>query len=197
MLTIVWDVDDVLNDLMQAWLEQAWLLEHPSCSLHYETITENPPNRLLGVSLEDYLNSLDAFRLSVAGQQLSPVPEVKEWFQQHGYQFRHVALTARPIQSAALSAAWVIHHFGEWIRSFGFVPSYRQEQTTFIYDRSKVNYLRWWGRADILIDDGPINLEAARQLGICTFLMPRPWNQSQQSIAEMLDSVTSLDETAF
>ena len=192
MKTIVWDVDDVLNGLMQGWFEQACLSEHSSCSLRYETIAENPPHRLLGISLEDYLNSLDAFRLSAVGQHLSPVPEVREWFCQHGYKFRHIALTATPMQSAALSAAWVIHHFGEWIRSFNFVPSYRKEQAPFMYDHSKLDYLRWWGRADILIDDSPIHIESVQQMGIQTFLMPRPWNQSQQTISEMLNSLTSL-----
>ena len=30
MLTIAWDVDDVLNNLMEAWLEEAWKPTSPA-----------------------------------------------------------------------------------------------------------------------------------------------------------------------
>ena len=51
MLTIVWDVDDVLNDLMAVWFRDAWLPKHAACPVRYEEITENPPHRVLGSSV--------------------------------------------------------------------------------------------------------------------------------------------------
>ena len=45
MLTLAWDVDDVLNDLMQVWLEEAWLPAHPECNVTYRDLTSNPPHR--------------------------------------------------------------------------------------------------------------------------------------------------------
>ena len=46
MLTIAWDVDDVLNDLMGAWLKDAWLPAHPECTLAYDDLhpTRRMPN---------------------------------------------------------------------------------------------------------------------------------------------------------
>ena len=35
MVTIVWDVDDVLNDPMQQWFIYGWLVEqHPECRVN-------------------------------------------------------------------------------------------------------------------------------------------------------------------
>jgi hypothetical protein len=195
MKTIVWDVDDVLNNLMRVWFEQEWLPKHPSCKVRYETISQNPPHELLGVHLIDYLNSLDQFRLSEGGRQLSPVPEVLAWFRQYGHRYRHIVLTATPLKSAPIVAEWVIRHFGDWIRSFNFVPSQREGQPVSLYDRTKADYLRWWSRADILIDDNSVYMEAAKQMGIHAVLMPRPWNQSRLTIAQSLDLLVRLTQS--
>jgi hypothetical protein len=191
MKTIVWDVDDVLNDQTRVWLEGHWLPTHPECALKYTQISENPPHRLLGVSLTEYLASLDGFRF-VGADRLDPVPEALCWFRQHGQRFRHVALTATPLRAAHISAAWVIKHFGHWIRSFGFVPSAREGEDLPVYDGSKAEYLRWWGKANVLVDDNPVNVDAARNLGVEVVLMPRPWNASRATIADALDSLTHL-----
>ena len=79
MKTIAWDVDDVLNDLMLMWFRQRWIIEHDDCKLKYEELTENPPHRLLGISVYEYLQSLDDYRLSPLYQQMKPVKEVMEW----------------------------------------------------------------------------------------------------------------------
>jgi hypothetical protein len=195
MLTIVWDVDDVLNELMKNWFEHAWLHDHPACTLRYETITQNPPHELLGVTREEYLESLDAFRLSELGRTLTPNEETTAWFRTHGRRFRHVALTATPILSAPYSAAWVFRYFGEWIRTFAFVPSKRTNDPELNYDTTKKEYLQWWGKADILVDDSPIHIEAAQQLRIKTVLVPRPWNDAPGTIADTLLALSNLSST--
>lgn len=189
MRTIAWDVDDVLNDLMRLWFEQAWLPSRPGCLLQYEDIKENPPHHLLGISLEEYLQSLDAFRFSGAVGQMMPRPEVLNWFHNYGGQFRHIALTATPLRSAPISAAWVTHHFGCWVRSFNFIPSQRQDEYIPTYDYSKDSFLRWWSKVDVLVDDNAINVNAARALGIQGMLMPQPWNQSKLTTAETLSQL--------
>lgn len=186
MKTIVWDVDDVLNDLMRSWLEQMWLVSNPHCRLRYGDLIENPPHRLLDVTLGEYQSSLDSFRRSGAGRQLSPSVEVVEWFRTYGDRFRHVALTATPLACAPVSAAWVAQHFGRWIRSFSFVPSARAGQDIPAYDQSKADFLRWWSRADVLVDDSPANVDAARALGIEAILAPRPWNRGTTTITNAL-----------
>ena len=45
--TVVWDVDDVLNDLMAAWLAQVWVSEHPDRPIAYADVRANPPHELL------------------------------------------------------------------------------------------------------------------------------------------------------
>jgi hypothetical protein len=192
MQTIVWDVDDVLNDLMLQWFEHKWLPEHASCPVTYEMLKQNPPHEILGVSLEEYLRSLDSFRFSEMGKQLIPSEEIICWFRRHGHRYRHIALTATPMQCASNSAAWVFRHFGEWIRSYGFVPSKRDSDPPTRYDETKADYLRWLKCGDILVDDKPIDVETVRQLKMRVLLVPRPWNAAGGSLEDVLHSLGDL-----
>ncbi|MFC2038931.1 hypothetical protein ACFLUG_04080 [Chloroflexota bacterium] len=192
MNTVAWDVDDVLNDLMRTWFERHWVPSHPKCPISYGQISENPPHELIGVSKSEYLGSLDGFRLSETAMEMIPVPEVLAWFRQHGEHYRHVALTATPLHSAPASSAWVIRHFGYWIRSFHVIPSLRKGEQIPEYDRSKEDFLTWFGKIDILVDDNPLNIASAQNLGIQTILIPRPWNQSKLSLSEAINALTGL-----
>lgn len=189
MKTIVWDVDDVLNDLMKVWFEQYWLSKHPQLDLNYEKIKINPPHALLGVAKEQYLTSLDEFRLSGLYDQLKPVKEVRDWFSTHGVKYRHVALTRVPVAVAHISSAWVMKNFGTFIRSFHFIPSYRAGENSPVYDENKGTYLNYFGKADLLIDDALENIDAAKKVGVRTLVFPRPWNGSKMTIKQLLDEV--------
>ncbi len=176
--TIAWDVDDVLNDLMRAWFEQAFRPAHPSCAVAYEQLVENPPCAVLGITLEQYLASLDGFRLAHAAD-LAPDPEVLDWFTRHGDAFRHVAVTATPLHTAPISAAWVLRHFGRWIRTFSVIPSPRPFDASKRWDATKGDWLRWCGKVDVLVDDSPRNLASAGEAGVAAVLWPRPWNAAR------------------
>jgi hypothetical protein len=188
MLTIVWDVDDVLNALMRDWFEQEWKPVHPECRQSYGDLIDNPPHGVLGVTRAEYLDSLDRFRLSPAARNMTPNPEALAWFRLHGTDFRHIALTARPLDTAPAAAEWVMRHFGEYIRVFGVVPC-RGGPGTPAYDRSKSEFLEWWGRGDILVDDSRDNIEAAEGVGVCGVLFPQPWNGGHRH-AHALEALT-------
>lgn len=190
--TVVWDVDDVLNDLTRRWLEDAWIPGRPGCTVGYGSLTENPPHRLLGVDAATYLQSLDEYRLSPAAADLAPVPEVLAWFREHGDTCRHLALTARPARTVAPAAAWVFRHFGRWIRTFHFVPSPRPGEELPSWERDKEDALRWLGLGDIALDDSPANLACARRAGLVAVSVPRPWNAPAVPLAQALDELTSL-----
>lgn len=190
MKTIAWDVDDVLNDLMRAWFEQKWLKDHPDCNVRYDEIIENPPYELLDVSIDEYLLSLDRFRLSPLYQEMNPVNEIMEWFDKYGGNFRHIALTATPLIAASASAQWVFRHFGKWMRTFHFVPSMREGLNIPEYERDKSEFLKWFEKIDILIDDNSENIDAAERYGVKGIIFPRPWNKSKCSIKEALVELT-------
>ncbi|MFA4858468.1 MAG: hypothetical protein WC901_07040 [Candidatus Margulisiibacteriota bacterium] len=189
MKTIVWDVDDVLNDLMRVWFEEFWHPLHNQLALDYAGIKINPPHALLGVKQEEYLASLDDFRLSGRYDRLAPTAEIKQWFATHGSKCRHVALTRIPVAVSHVSAAWVMKNFGDWIRSFHFIPSFRAGENPPVYDESKGTYLNYFGKADLLIDDTLENVEAAKKAGIKTLTFPRPWNKSTLTVKQLLDEV--------
>jgi len=191
VITIAWDVDDVLNDLMRAWLEQWWLPQHADCTARYADLTENPPHRRLGIGRQEYLEALDAFRLSPLAQEMAPAAEVVAWFEEHGATARHLALTAAPLRTAHLSAAWVLRHFGRWIRSFHVIPSPRPGVEAPTYDQTKAEFLRWWGKVDLLVDDHPAHVAAAQQIGIRAVLWPQPWNNARATVAQALAVVTA------
>ena len=191
MHTIVWDRDDVLNDLMHCWLEQWWRPAHPECKVSYEDLSENPPHRILNIDLKAYLRSLDDFRLSKPATQMEPLPEVLSWFRKFGHMCRHVALTATPVDTAPAAAEWTFRHFGVWIRSFHFVPSIRNGQSIPQYDADKGAYLHWLGKGDIVVDDSTTNLQSVSQYGVSGVLIPRPWNGNRASIADALDHLST------
>jgi hypothetical protein len=190
MKTIAWDVDDVLNDLTRAWLAGVWLPSHPERVIRYEDLHENPPHALLGVSKPEYLASLDGFRASEEALRMGPAVAVLGWFAENGGQARHVAITATPLRAAPQSAAWVIRHYGRWIRSFHFLPSPRDGEDLPAYDASKGEALGRMGGADLLIDDNPQNLAAARAAGVPTMEFPRPWNHCPLTVEETLWQLT-------
>ncbi len=184
--TIVWDLDDVLNDLTRIWFESAWMTERPDCRLGYHELVENPPHRLLGITRDEYLQSLDRFRGSPEAEAMAPEQDLLRWFSRYGNRYRHVALTARPRESAGSGMKWLWAHFGEWIQTLAFVPSERPGQCSRQPDRSKADYLAWLGKADYFIDDNAENCRAAAQLGICTFMVAKPWNTSRLAIEDIL-----------
>ena len=186
MLTIAWDIDDVLNVLMRVWLEEWWKPRHSDSMLDYADIGTNPPHRLLGVPQSEYLASLDAFRLSGAYERMAPNQELLNWFRMHGTAFRHMALTAVPRKAAAVSAAWVMKHFGDWIRTFHFVPSPRAEDISTCYESSKGAYLKWLDRVDFFIDDHPAHVRGAADAGVTAFMVSRPWNGGGIDMAQIL-----------
>ena len=186
MITIVWDRDDVLNDLSRCWLEQWWKPAHAECKVRYEALIENPPHRILGVSLEEYLASLDGFRQSDQADKMEPVPEVLAWFKRYGHLYRHMVVTATSLASAPAASAWTFRHFGTWIRSFHLIPALRDNQPVPQYDVDKGSYLKWLGKGDVLVDDSLANLEVARPCGITGVLVPRPWNRGGGSVSDVL-----------
>lgn len=193
--TIVWDIDDVLNDLTRSWFETAWRPAHPDCRVTYEQLTANPPHPVLGITKEEYLRSLDRFRLSPEAADLVPDPALKDWFADHGHRYRHVALTARPTLTAAAAVQWLLIHFGEWFQMFAFVPSKRPGIDSRQPDTSKGEFLRWLGKADCFVDDDTTNCEAAEALGVRTFLVARPWNRGRLPMVAILQILASNHRT--
>jgi hypothetical protein len=192
MITIAWDIDDVLNHLMRSWFVGKWLSSHQESKKKYEDLKENPPHRILGISLAEYLQSLDEYRLSEQYPAMRPVQDVMEWFLQFGKNFRHIALTAVPISTSSVSAQWVIKNFGKWIRTFHFVPSKRALEDIPEYEKDKGDFLEWFGKVDVLIDDNPENIRSAERVGIKGLLVPQPWNNQNLTLEGVLKILKTL-----
>jgi hypothetical protein len=191
MLTVIWDVDDILNDLMYQWFSYGWLREHPDCGISFGDLSCNPPHTALGVERTEYLESMDRFRRTERACNMTPNPEVLRWFREQGHRCRHIALTARPLETAPDVASWVMRHFGAWIRCFGVVPT-RAGVDVPIYDASKGEFLAWLGRGDVLVDDSTENILQAASLGLRTLQPAQPWNNSKLSIGIVLRELSQI-----
>lgn len=189
MKTIVWDIDDVLNDLTKKWLEKGWLPSHRDCTLKYEDVTENPPHQLLDITKSEYLQSLDEFRLSPQAGTMLPDVNLINWFRKYGLLFRHIALTARPRKTISPAIDWMLRYFGEWFQTFSFIPAERPGEPPGHPDREKREFLSWLGKADYFIDDSVYNVEKAKSFGIQTFLAAQPWNSSNLKIMDILNTI--------
>ena len=186
MKTIVWDIDDVLNDLTRSWFDLVWKRENPYTEMKYEQLMLNPPHELLGMSREAYLSSLDRFRLSPEAEAMKPHGDVVNWFKEWGALYRHVALTARPIKTVSPAISWLMRHFGEWFEAFGFVPSWRPDENPMQPDKKKTDFLAWICKADYFIDDNTENMTGADKIGVRSFLAAQPWNNSNMMLSEIL-----------
>ncbi len=192
MITIAWDVDDVLNDLMYCWLINKWLPEHLDCKVCFDQITENPPEDIINCTNEEYLLSLDSFRLSRAYSEMKPNQEILAWFEKFGVKARHIALTSVPIKTAHISAAWVMQNFGKWIRSFNFVPSSRIGEQIPEYEHTKADYLKWVNKIDVLVEDNVQNVCEAGKLGVKGILVKKPWNKGKLSTKDVLIEINKI-----
>lgn len=190
ILTIAWDIDDVLNELMKEWFEKLWKPEHPEYKIDYKDIIKNPPHELLGVSKEEYLSSLDKFRLNKYSE-LKPISEISEWFKSYGDKCRHIALTSTPLITSSISAEWVIRNYGIWIRTFHFIPSHREGVIIPQYDKTKGEYLLL-NKADIIVEDSEENIQSAKKVGVEGIIFPRPWNSGKDTVNEMLLKINKL-----
>jgi len=186
MIMIAWDVDDVLNNLTEAWLAA----NHPAAN--YTALVTNPPLEPLGLERAAYLASLDHFR-ETCFESLRPNAEVLAWFREHGHRARHIALSAVPRRFAPVSAEWTLAHFGDWIRTYSFIPSPRPEDAFADYDTDKVAFLARTGLADALVDDSEKNVQGARFIGFTDLLFPQPWNSARATpVHTLLQRLTEL-----
>lgn len=192
MKIIVWDIDDVLNDLMKEWFTNYCLHQNKLCSIKFENLIENPPNRLLNISEDYYLKSLDDFRKEL-GNRLKPLVDILSWFNKKGDLYCHFALTSTPLFYASSSAEWLFKNYGRWFSSFNFIPSKREGDNYSYRFLSKTSLLKIFANVDAFIDDNPQNIVEANAIGVKTFLFPRPWNKSQYNSAkELLDDLDKL-----
>jgi len=191
MITIAWDRDDVLCELMGSWFEGVYRIDHPGSAARFEDIADNPPLESLGMTLEDYLASLDAFRASPAFIDMPPAPAVLNWFERSGHKYHHVVVTATTLVSAPATAAWTFRHFGRWIRSFHLLPSERPGEDLPAYDTDKGSVLARLDSVAVLVDDSPRNIAAAEAVGVPGILVPRPWNDAAGTVT---DALARLDE---
>ncbi|MFI5298746.1 MAG: hypothetical protein ACHREM_11670 [Polyangiales bacterium] len=188
-VTVAWDVDDVLNLLTRACLDLR--ARESKVDVAYDALVDNPPHAQLGVPRERYLASLDDFRRNHFAS-LAPNPLAIDWFRQHGAAADHIALTAVPLAFAPTSAAWVLRHFGAWIRGVHVVPSPRDDDPTAFPAPNKGLALSRFHGPTILVDDSPTQLALARQHGSHAVTYPQPWNQEARSPREVLAELTTL-----
>jgi len=189
MKTIIWDVDDVLNDLMYSWFQEYRFKYNYNSRLNYQGLFQNPPHEIMGITINEYQISLDNFRNSEKGRSLKPNQQIINWLRKNGAKFRHIALTARPKQTIPALAEWIFIYFGEWIRTVSFIPAYRGNEKLFVYDKTKADFLNWLDKADYFIDDSEENIKAVEKTGITSLLFPQPWNRGELTVKQILGKI--------
>lgn len=158
-----------------------WLLFYNktnATTINYRNLQKNPPHKIVNIPLNEYVTSLDEFRMRDY-IRINPAKEIFDWFLEKGDKYRHIALTAVPLNCAHLSADWIIMNFGQWIRSFNFIPSKREGRVVATYDKTKADLMSRIGNVDLFIDDNEDNIDQAKKQGINTILFPRPWNSNR------------------
>jgi hypothetical protein len=193
MITVIWDICDTLNDSKYRWFIN-FKFHNTLCILEdYKDLCEDPPWKLMGITKERYLTSLDNYRLS-SYKFLEPNKEFLEWFIDHGEKTEHIALTEIPLKCAHISSDWVFTHFGNWIRTFHCIPSTRRYCYPPEYHKNKAEYIRDLNKDNLIfIDDNEENIEEIEKLklNIKTFCVKQPWN-SGMSINRILKKLNKM-----
>lgn len=193
MITICWDVDDVLNNLMQEWFTYYKYINLDKYdNICFNNLIENSPNDILSITKKEYLESLDYFRMNYY-KDLKPNEIIYEWFKEKGHLSRHMVLTATPLSCCNISAEWVMRYYGKWIRSFNFIPSPRENDSSVIYYKSKMEYLKRTN-VDIFVDDNEETINEVNKyiLQIKTFCPKMPWNNGILSDVELLNELNCI-----
>jgi hypothetical protein len=172
MLHIVFDVDDVLNNLMYSWLQN--FNKSKKTNIKYKELIYNPPYEIIGIDKLIYLNSLDYFRYYYY-EDLTPNQKILDWFKENEHKAYFSVLTSTPGAYASIVSNWVFKYFSQWIRTFAFIPSDREGIKLPMYDKLKADWL-YRNHADIFIDDSYINCLDAVYLGVQSFCLKQPWN---------------------
>ncbi len=185
----MWDIDDVLNPLMQEWLEHQKHTKKVDLEFKYTNL-ENPDfSESLNWSRKDFIDSLDEFRLNFQAT-LEPNNLIQKWFMEGKLKdVHHAALTATPQKFSNISKDWLQRNFGQYINDFYLAPSARNDDLQPRL-RKYDFYKEFKGKYSnvIVIDDRPDNLESAKAAGVSTLCWPQPWNHS------LLDSKATLKE---
>jgi hypothetical protein len=168
---VVWDVDDVLNELTSAFLATTELMPMlGSCASEAEEYVLSS-----GISRIEYLASLDRFRLDHY-DELTVNPQVLSWFTSQGADYDHLALSMTPMLAAPKVASWVLSHLGTWIRGFMFVPSPRESWPNPLPPQTKGDFLRRLAAPVVFVDDSLGNIKDAQTAGFLSLRFPTLWN---------------------
>jgi hypothetical protein len=143
MITIAWDIDDVLNSLDKEFKNWA---------------------SLTGLIIDDknYLKYLDRFRLGYY-LNLKVNTEVYNWFIENGDKVINIAITAVPNKLAYISSWWLFKNF-KWFTSIVIIPSYREEDPILSPFKTKGEYLQWLKKVDVFIDNNEKNIRDVKKL---------------------------------
>lgn len=185
--TICWDVDDVLTNSMEKWLDSYYNLFFSKHPIKYKELIQNPPHEILKISKEDYLKNLDNWRLAYYNKN-TVNPEIMAWFDNHGCKYHHIALTSEPIECVPIVSKWIFENLGTWIRTFSCIPSSRLNINIPVLDATKAEFCKRMN-IDVFIDDMPKNYIEAKELDIKSFLVKQPWNEGQP-IQDILKELT-------
>jgi hypothetical protein len=176
---IVWDFDDVLFPLTEAWFSHVGRKFQTEVKA-YDQIVKNPPLDIMGISLDEYLESLDTFRNSEIALNIEPKKVILNWFAVYGSAYRNEVLTARPLNTLDIAKEWLSKHLPNYFQGFGFVPSARPGIDISGYPKSKRAFLEKEGMSpQFLIDDKAATIDDVSQMpGVKAILYPAPWNEA-------------------
>lgn len=189
MKTICWDVDNVLNNLIEEWLiyykyVNLGKYDHIKFNqlLHYNLYNS------LNITEKEFIESLDYFTINYY-KTLKPNKVILNWFTLYGHLTHNIVLTAFPLRYIEISAQWVLKYYGQWIRSYAFTPLEIREDT-IIYDKTKSDYINRMGNIDIFIEDSEKNILNSQATN--NLILKRPWNNSEMDEIRLLKEINNL-----
>ncbi len=119
MTTLVWDIEDVVNELTAQWLAT---INHNTISTNCQT-TNSDFHTFLGWSRDEYLHPIDGYK-DEDYRDFAPNKLVIGLMSEAEF-CSNILLTATPLNSAPHSAELTLRHFSSLIDGIPIAPSNR------------------------------------------------------------------------
>jgi hypothetical protein len=193
VLNIVWDIDSVLNNFEEEWFLYYKSINHEKYkNLFFNDIVDNPPHNILGITKEEYLESLNYFR-KYCMHTVKPNMSVLDWLNVYGSKINSSVLTSALYPSLEESAYWLFSNYKRYIRSYTVIPSYINKENAIIYDETKLDFLKKTRNVDIFIDDNEKTINSVKEFlpHIKVFCPKQPWNNGVK-IETILNDLTRI-----
>lgn len=187
MKTIIWDVDDTLNNFRFDWFlhnkEELKKIDH---DISYDYFNIKNPYNILNDNKDTFIKSLKDFK-NYNHFKITVNKEIYNWFYKYGKNYNHIILTKCSKDYFEFAVNFVNKYFGKWIQSYNYISGNKKDNLNEFLTKAEF-IKKYFKEIKYFIDDSEKNCKQVEELGIKTFCPKQPWNNGMD-IKDILEEL--------